>query len=142
MREIGSVEEMRTFASKVVQKLTRGSTATVLALSGDLGAGKTTFVQGLARSLGTNVTITSPTFVILKRYPLSKQAFDTLIHIDAYRLNSSSELQKLGWEEILKDAGSLVVLEWPERVSECIPDNAQTITFTHKNEGSRIVSYE
>jgi tRNA threonylcarbamoyladenosine biosynthesis protein TsaE len=107
----------------------RTDAATLVTFSGDLGAGKTTFVQTVATEFGVTEDVTSPTFVIEKIYPLSGQKFARLIHIDAYRLESSHELEVLGFMELLHDPNDLVLLEWPEKVPELIPENAMNIRF-------------
>ncbi len=103
--------------------------ATVVALSGDLGAGKTTFTQSIARAFGIPEAVTSPTFVILKTYALSGQKFERLIHIDAYRLHDGEELRALGFVDLLSDPKNLIVIEWPERVKDVLPEHAITISF-------------
>jgi len=113
--------------------------ATVVTLSGELGAGKTTFAQGIARALGVEETVSSPTFVIEKIYQLSGQRFEKLIHIDAYRLKNQHELDVLGWKEIITEPKNLIVLEWPERVAEAIPENAIRIRFDIEGD-TRIIS--
>ncbi len=92
---------------------------TVLALHGDLGVGKTTFVQGLARGLGVLAPVTSPTFNLftLHRGPVN------LVHLDAYRLGSAREFEDLLLEEFLTPPWILAV-EWPERIAEAIPRDA------------------
>jgi len=103
--------------------------ATLVTLSGELGAGKTTFAQAVAKAFGVQETVTSPTFVIEKIYQLENQKFARLIHIDAYRLKSAQELDALGWRELLADSGNLIMLEWPERVAEVMPEDAAKISF-------------
>lgn len=115
------------------------SCATVITLSGELGAGKTTFAQGIARALGVEETVSSPTFVIEKIYQLSGQQFEKLIHIDAYRLKNGHELDVLGWKEIIAEPKNLIVLEWPERVAEVMPENAIRIRFDIEGD-TRIIS--
>ena len=115
--------------------------ATVVTLSGELGAGKTTFAQGIAKALGVEETVTSPTFVIEKIYQLEKQKFSRLVHIDAYRLNGAHELQMLGWDELLRDPQNLIVLEWPENVAELIPENAIRVRFEIEGDG-RIITID
>lgn len=127
--KIHSLEELRAFAQDFVHDLRPRGSATVVALSGELGAGKTTFAQYVARELGVGETVTSPTFVIEKIYALEGQQFIHLIHIDAYRLKGAEELSVLGWEAVLSESGNLVLIEWPERVPELIPDNAVRIRF-------------
>jgi tRNA threonylcarbamoyladenosine biosynthesis protein TsaE len=106
-----------------------GTGATVVTLSGELGAGKTTFAQKLARELGVEEHVTSPTFVLEKIYRLNGRQFERLVHIDAYRLESSRELEVLGFKELLDDPKNLILLEWPERVPELVPKDAISIRF-------------
>ena len=115
-------------------------TATVVALSGELGAGKTTFAQGIARALGIEENVTSPTFVLEKIYQLEGQRFARLIHIDAYRLNDPHELEVLGWTEIIVDPVNLIIIEWPEKVARLIPADAIHIAFTGSGD-SREITY-
>lgn len=115
--------------------------ATLITLSGELGAGKTTFTQALARSLGVTEAITSPTFVLMKIYALPDGgAFKRLVHIDAYRLQGASDLSPLGFDEVLTDRGSLVVVEWPEQVDLKTAD--YKIELRVEADQSRTISYE
>lgn len=114
--------------------------ATVIGLRGDLGSGKTTFVQALARALGLTEQITSPTFVIEKIYNLDgKRVFKKLIHIDAYRLESGEELLKLGLTDLLQDKNNLIIIEWPERV-EGVLGEFRKITFKFIDEETREIN--
>jgi tRNA threonylcarbamoyl adenosine modification protein YjeE len=124
-----SGEELQALARRFVEGLATGTQATLVTLSGELGAGKTTFAQGIALALGVSETVTSPTFVIEKIYELSGQQWDRLIHIDAYRLNTSHELEIIGWQETLADPKNLIVLEWPERVADIIPPGVHAVRF-------------
>jgi tRNA threonylcarbamoyladenosine biosynthesis protein TsaE len=119
-----SAEELAEIARHVAVSLEPREHATVVTLQGDLGAGKTTFVQSVARSLGVGESVSSPTFVIEKIYQLHNQKYARLIHIDAYRLKSQHELEVLGWDEIAADPGNLIFIEWPERVPDLIPSDA------------------
>ncbi len=121
--------------------MTRSEEATVIGLQGDLGSGKTTFVQALARHLGVKEQITSPTFVIEKIYPTSHDVFKKLIHIDAYRLESAEELIKLDWQELLKNPEYLIVLEWPEKVQSILPAHTEIIRFRFIDENTREIQY-
>lgn len=107
----------------------RAGRATIVTFSGDLGAGKTTFTQGIAAALGVEERVTSPTFVIENIYALSGQKWQKLVHIDAYRLKGAHELEALGWKEICADSGNLIVIEWPERVEGAIPEDAIKLRF-------------
>ncbi len=139
-KHVGSEKEFVAFAAAFAAALTpRLSSATVVALSGELGAGKTTFAQGVAKTLGVEEVVASPTFVIEKIYKLTGQKWEHLIHIDAYRLQGAHELQTIGWRELATEPGNLIILEWPERVPECIPESAIRLTFDIVGEG-RIIT--
>lgn len=115
--------------------------ATVVALSGDLGAGKTAFVKGAARALGVAEHVTSPTFVIMKIYALDG-AFKRLVHIDAYRLKGEHHLKVLGWEELVSDPKNLIFVEWPEQAGNAIPASALRLTFGYSEDDGREILYE
>jgi tRNA threonylcarbamoyladenosine biosynthesis protein TsaE len=116
--------------------------AVVLALVGDLGAGKTTFVQGFASALGIKEKITSPTFLIVKSYKLKTKNYKLFYHIDAYRLRSSKELLDLGFAELLKNQENIIVVEWADKVRDILPAETIFIEFFHgkiENERELIV---
>ena len=106
------------------------SRAIVIALIGELGAGKTTFVQKFARAYGILENITSPTFVIFKKY-------DTFVHIDAYRLKNSKELMDLGFQKFLDDPNNVICIEWADRVLDILPEDRITIHFDHVDKTTR-----
>ncbi len=107
-----------------------GGKARVLALRGGLGAGKTNFVQGFAKELGLKDRISSPTFVILKKYSLTGRGrFKTFYHIDCYRLNSEKDLAVLGIAGILADPANIVAVEWPEIIGGLMPKEAVGVDF-------------
>jgi tRNA threonylcarbamoyladenosine biosynthesis protein TsaE len=132
-----SLKETLIYAETVLKSLTPKKEATILALRGDLGSGKTAFTKAVAKILGVKEHITSPTFVIMKRYALRDLRYAFLIHIDAYRLETAEELLHLGWEEIVKDPKNLICIEWPERVRGVIPKDAVNIMFRFIDEDSR-----
>jgi len=133
--------DTQKFASEVMVKLENeyegGDHALLICLFGNLGAGKTAWVAACAEYLGVKERVTSPTFVILKNYELSKRAFRKLVHIDAYRLGSSQELLNLGWKEIIADKGNIIFLEWPEKVAEILPLTSVKIYLNHLGETQR-----
>ncbi len=137
-----SLEETRAVAEGFLEGLKKGERATVVALSGELGSGKTAFSQFVGDILGVKETMQSPTFVLMKIYPIEYKGFKNLIHIDAYRLEKESELLHLGWEEIIKEPENLILIEWPERVNEIIPLDAQKISFAHINTDTRSITNE
>lgn len=119
-----------------------GKRATVVVLRGDLGAGKTTFSQGFAKGLGVRENIKSPTFVILKRYPLSKvKCFKYFYHIDCYRLKNAKDAIALGLPEIFQNPKNLLLIEWPEIVKKIIPKKIIAVKFSHINETTRKISF-
>jgi tRNA threonylcarbamoyladenosine biosynthesis protein TsaE len=112
--------------------------ATLVTLSGELGAGKTSFVQGMARTLGITEPITSPTFVLEKVYDLDGQPFSKLVHIDVYRLEGDESLRPLGFTERYADPATLIVLEWPELVEGQLPKPEHHLTFRVVGEGREL----
>lgn len=133
-------EELREIADTVVNALQPKEGATIVVLKGELGAGKTTFVQEIAGIYGIEEPITSPTYVIEKIYELEGRVFKKLVHIDAYRLEGGSELTSLGFEKLLEDPTVIIFLEWPERVKDVLPSDIVTITFEHKEEDLRDIT--
>ena len=113
--------------------------AVVVGLYGNLGAGKTTLTQSIATALGVVDTVTSPTFVIEKIYELTNRKFTHLIHIDAYRLEKSKELLHLGWKDIISDPHNLILIEWPERVADIMPEHIRVNLRALDEEDSREV---
>jgi len=118
--------------------------ATLITLSGELGAGKTSFTQGVARTLGVTDAITSPTFVLEKIYELPEATslgFTRLVHIDAYRLEGKNALTPLGFNELVQDAKNLILLEWPERVGDALPKATHQIHLSVGEGNTRDISY-
>lgn len=130
-----------TFAKRLIKKRT-GKTAVILALEGDLGGGKTTFAQGMARGLGLKNSITSPSFVLIKKYQLKSKncKIENLYHIDCYRLTKPWQLQELDFEEIINDPKSLVIIEWAERIEEILSKNEIKIKFEWLDENERKIT--
>ena len=137
-----SAEETSKIAKDFLDTLKASTKATVLALQGDLGAGKTAFAQEVGKILGVVENMHSPTFVIEKIYAINFTGFKKLIHIDAYRLEKDSELLHLGWEELTREPENLILIEWPENVAGIIPAEAKRIYFKFIDETTREISYE
>jgi tRNA threonylcarbamoyladenosine biosynthesis protein TsaE len=140
---ISSLAALEEEVARFVGMLTpKEKGATLVTLSGELGAGKTAFTKALAHTLGVTEIVTSPTFVLEKIYTLpGERGFKTLVHIDAYRLEGSGELKALGFDEVMKDPETLVVLEWPEKVEDMkhVPD--ARISLFVKADGVRKIVY-
>lgn len=135
-----SVGETQKLAGKILKEIAAAPTkgALVLALSGELGAGKTAFTQGLAKALGVKEKILSPTFVIMKHFNLlTFKHFKNLYHWDCYRIEGAKDAEGLGLGEILKDKNNLVVIEWAERIKDALPKDAVWIKFEHGGEDRR-----
>ena len=131
-------EDTKEIAKTFLARLKfRQAGATMVGLSGELGTGKTTFVQFLARELGVKRKVASPTFVIMKRYAIKNSKYKNLFHLDAYRLKNEKELFHLGWEEVLSKKENLVFIEWPENVIKALPKKYYKIKITHTKEGHR-----
>ena len=126
----------RALAREIV-RAPAGRRARVLALSGELGAGKTTFTQGFATALGIKEKIKSPTFVLVKIYDLRHAAgnmrhgFKHLIHIDCYRISSPKDLIHLGLRDLLKDKDAIILIEWPERIKKILPSHTRWLRFKY-----------
>lgn len=141
MTALENLEAVTAEASAFVGRLSpKPEGATLVTLSGDLGAGKTTFTQNVAKALGVTEHVTSPTFVLAKSYPLEGQVFSKLVHIDAYRLTSGAELAPLAFAELLTEPGTLIMLEWPEMVADGLPKADIAITLAVSGEG-RTITY-
>lgn len=129
-------------AEFAIQLAPKKKEATTVALSGDLGAGKTAFAKALARAYGIEEDVTSPTFVIERVYVPRRGPFKRFIHIDAYRLNGAHDLAVLGWKELLSEPSNLIVLEWPEKVEEAIPADAFQISLEYVDEHTRTITHD
>ncbi len=172
-REVSSPEEMKRVAAEIFTKevglpsveevrlpfgslTSRNQGALIFALSGELGAGKTTFAQGVAEALGVIGPVVSPTFTIMRIYKtkevelpsgsstsgIGRLPFTHLVHIDAYRLETADELARLGWDELARDAGNCIVLEWPEHVASLLLEHAVRITLTLLTDTVHEISYQ
>ena len=138
-KELTSIKETSDFA---VEFLTSHLTGNVVGLIGDLGAGKTTFVQQIGEYLGIKTPIVSPTYMLLKTYKIdSFQDFNALLHLDMYRINTWDEVESLGLPELWSDKKNLIIVEWADRIKDHLPENAQYINFEHVNENTRTVTY-
>ena len=122
--EVEGVEQTWAVAKEFAAELKPGD---VVCLEGDLGAGKTTFTQGLAAALGVDGRVTSPTFCLVQEHR-GKGVY--LVHMDLYRLHGEEDVVAIGWEDYLAD-GAILVVEWPERAGSLVPSSARHVSFTH-----------
>ena len=132
---VNSVEETWELAKKLAAELKPGD---VVCHEGDLGAGKTTFTQGLAAALGVPGRVNSPTFCIVQEHRASSNLQPSssnlqpsyLVHMDLYRLHDEDDVIAIGWEDFLAE-GAILVVEWPERAGTLVPADAKHVVFTH-----------
>ncbi|MDR3519761.1 MAG: tRNA (adenosine(37)-N6)-threonylcarbamoyltransferase complex ATPase subunit type 1 TsaE [Candidatus Pacebacteria bacterium] len=116
--------------------------ALVVGLVGDLGAGKTAFFQTVAKHLGVKGRVSSPTFVIMKKYPIKNKQYNFLFHLDAYRLKNEEELLLLGWEEILDDEKNIIFIEWPQNVLKVMPPNTKFVHISEDENGQKFFEFK
>lgn len=129
--------------AKEILKNKPAKTGRVLALSGDLGAGKTSFVQGFARGLGVKETVNSPTFTVAKTYPLKNRGgFKNFYHIDCYRLESGADLGFLDIKKIFAGCQNIVAIEWPDVAGKILPKNTIAVDFETTGKNSRSISFD
>ena len=142
-KELHSLDEVEAAAKGFTEILApKMEGATLVTLSGELGAGKTTFTQNVAKALGVEGSVQSPTFVLMKIYQLPEaSSFKRLVHVDAYRLQGGGELAPLGFDEVLHDKDNLVLLEWPEQVTDGLPEADHKLRLEVLGEGSRKLIY-
>lgn len=142
-----SPEATEAFGRSIAHLLRAGD---VIALRGELGAGKTALARGIAAGLGVAPgAVSSPTFVVVNQYSASPTTptltITALTHVDAYRVRSIEELENVGWDRLFDPAGralgsTAAVIEWPERIAEALPVDAATITLSHAGEDKREIA--
>lgn len=138
-----TTEEVTEIAGEVLKNVSAyPDRATVVALEGNLGAGKTTLAQAVAGLLGVRESVVSPTFVIAKFYQTSSPTFTQLVHIDAYRIESEDELGPIRFDQILQSPNTLVLIEWPKRINSALPEDVLWIDIDHKDDIREITIHE
>jgi tRNA threonylcarbamoyladenosine biosynthesis protein TsaE len=135
--------ETEKLAGDFISELVVNGGPIIVALTGDLGSGKTTFTKGLAKGLGIKSEIISPTFILVRTYEIgldkTNKKPENLYHIDLYRLEGSieSEVENIGLKDILADSSNVVVIEWAEKIKELLPEESIWIRFEYKGVGER-----
>ncbi len=139
--------KIHTFSSKetervgffLAKKIAHGGEPCFLALRGDLGSGKTTLMKGFARGLKIKDEISSPTFVIFKKYEIKKDSF--FYHFDAYRIIDEEELLVLGFSEIISNKNNIIAVEWSDNIKGLLPKKRvdMNLIFVNKNERELII---
>jgi tRNA threonylcarbamoyladenosine biosynthesis protein TsaE len=129
---LASVEETVAMGHALADELRAGD---VVALVGNLGAGKTHATKGIVAGLGCNADVTSPTFTLVHEYTGGRLS---AVHFDFYRLNSAAEVISIGWDDYL-DAGGVLIVEWADRFPELLPENTRWFQFQIETDGTRSV---
>lgn len=137
-----SLEDTRNIATEFIRALGPRSGATVVALQGELGAGKTAFSQAVGLALGVRDPIQSPTFLIEKIYEVDNAPWRHMIHIDAYRLEDEAELIVLGWQAIVSRPENLILVEWADKIPGLLPADAVRVTIAHTGEAEREITID
>jgi tRNA threonylcarbamoyladenosine biosynthesis protein TsaE len=132
-----SAEETQKVGYKLAQKLKAGE---LICLYGELGSGKTTFIQGIAQGLKIKKTVPSPTFIIVRRYLVKGQGFKNLYHIDLYRIENPKEIGELGLTEIINNSENVVCIEWAEKCQKILPKKRIDICFEYLSDNCRRIT--
>jgi len=139
-----SSSETEKLGEKLAKKVKKIKKGVVIALYGELGSGKTTFVKGLAKGLGIKKRIISPTFIFIREYSLvarnTKHVTRNFYHIDLYRINEAKDARGLGLEEILVDPQNVVTIEWAEKIKNLLPKKRIDIFFRYLREDKRKIT--
>ena len=135
LKETDEIAKM--FLEEILRKENSQKEAFVVGLVGNLGAGKTSFFQSAAKHLGVRGKISSPTFVIMKKYLLKNKKYEFLFHLDAYRLKNEQELLHLGWQDIVSNKKNLIFIEWPENVSKVMPKQSKYVLISDPKDGQK-----
>ncbi len=125
--------------AKKVLKIKKPEQVFIIGLEGELGGGKTTFLQGFAKGLGVKEKVLSPTFVIIKKFKVKMGL--VLVHIDCYRIKKPEELLDLGFEEIISNPENIVAIEWADHISKIMPKNTFWIKFKFRDEKIRGIKF-
>lgn len=135
-------QKMGEILARESLKISSKRKALVFGLIGDLGGGKTTFLQGFAKGLGIKEKILSPTFVIMKRFFIPHTSFTNFYHIDCYRIKNPKEVSDLGFREIVKNPKNIVAIEWADKIQKIIPKETIWVKFEFisKNRRKIIIS--
>ena len=112
----------------------------VIALYGDLGSGKTTFVQGLAKGLGIEQRIISPTFIIMRTYDVLHSTVKNFYHVDLYRIETEHDVEGLGLLELMNDPQNIVVIEWPDKLENLLPEKRIDFVFKYLGDDKREIT--
>ena len=131
-----NIKEIKIISQKIIKYLNNNNldNTTVLALHGNLGSGKTTLTQNIAKELGIDDMVNSPTFIIQKKYKIDDKKYNNLIHIDAYRITNIEEIKVLNLEKEINNKKNIIIIEWPNNIKEVLPDDIINLYIEHTKE--------
>jgi tRNA threonylcarbamoyladenosine biosynthesis protein TsaE len=128
---------------KLAPKILHGLGAKhVIAMDGNLGAGKTVLVKGIARVLGVREVVQSPTFILMNVFPVHRERFTQLVHVDCYRITHPDELVNIGLPDYLNDPSALVVIEWASRIRTLLRGKALWVTISVADHDTRRIDFK
>jgi len=134
---VSQTKKLGGILAKKILKIQPSNKAFIIGLEGDLGGGKTTFLQGFAKGLGIKEKILSPTFVIMKKFKVQGGRFKVFYHIDCYRIKEPKEILNLGFKEIISNPENIVVIEWVEHIKKIMPKDMFLIKFKFLDKNTR-----
>lgn len=144
-KSAGQTKKLGETLAKTFSRSRSENKAIVIGLKGDLGGGKTTFLQGFAKGLGIKERVLSPTFIVMRRMKLDNCSIDQLdnfFHIDAYRIRDDRDLLGLGFREIVANSKNVVAIEWADKIKQLLPKNTILIEFEVVNKNSRKIVFD
>jgi tRNA threonylcarbamoyladenosine biosynthesis protein TsaE len=127
--------------AKEILKTKSKKKAVIVGLEGELGSGKTTFLQGFAKGLGIKEKILSPTFIIMKRFRIKVSSFKNFYHIDCYRISKPKEILNLGFKKIISNPKNIIAIEWADQIKEILPKNTLILKFKFIEKTKRKIKY-
>ena len=130
----------KEFAHYCLTSNIQNSKSIIISLEGELGSGKTTFTNGFAKGLGIKENIKSPTFILMRKYPISNFKFLNFYHFDCYRIEDPKEVLDLGFQEIIQDSQNIVVIEWGNKIKKFLPKNYIQIKFEYLDKDKRKIT--
>lgn len=128
-------------AKNLKKRQTNQKRSLVVALEGNLGSGKTTFIQGFATGLEVRENVLSPTFLILKKFTIASKNYKNFYHIDAYRLKNPDELLELGFGDLIKNPENLIIIEWADKIKKILPVDFLRIEFINMGSNMRRIIF-
>lgn len=132
-------DETKELGKRFALKILNQKEKRILSLVGDLGGGKTTFLQGFAVGLGIKSRVLSPTFLIIKKFKIRHAYFNFFYHIDCYRVQTNEEILSLGFGKVISNPQNIIAVEWGDRIDKVLPPETTLINFEVFNKNKRVI---